>query len=357
MIIRGSHRYKSFLANKASRLAKRKVAFHKKRKYRLECKIKGIPYTYKLGRMYKKCIRRQIVTKDIPENFNALNNHDSVFGFVGELLDMHSNRKLKEINLNLENIKSIDSVAICLLLTVVTELANHGINVLGNSPKDKACEEFFVQSGFLSHVQSNTGHNFNISHSNLIIETGKNLTRNKDIAQAIRKSMKNLLGEERRYQPAYTVAMEICTNSVEHAYINRPKHWKLSINKQDDKLLFTMVDTGQGILKTIYRKFWKEVNDLLTSKDKHDILYRAFQRKYGSSTQEINRNKGFPCIMDKYEHGYIKNLKVISNSVYLDFNNLKDKKTLINPFDGVLFYWEIDIDCIQSFDKDNNNNI
>ena len=113
MIIRGSHRYKSFLANKASRLAKRKVAFHKKRKYRLECKIKGIPYTYKLGRMYKKCIRRQIVTKDIPENFNALNNHDSVFGFVGELLDMHSNRKLKEINLNLENIKSSCIFASC----------------------------------------------------------------------------------------------------------------------------------------------------------------------------------------------------------------------------------------------------
>ena len=47
--------------------------------------------------------------------------------------------------------------------------------------------------------------------------------------------------------------------------------------------------------------------------------------------------------------GLIKNLKVITNDVYLDFNNIKEKHKMNNPFSGVLFYWEVDNECIDNF--------
>ena len=95
--------------------------------------------------------------------------------------------------------------------------------------------------------------------------------------------------------------------------------------------------------------FLKEIKDTVTLKDNSDILYRAFLRKYGSSTQLVNRNKGLPCILDKFNSGLIKNLKVITNDVYLDFNNIKEKHKMNNPFSGVLFYWEVDNECIDNF--------
>lgn len=78
----------------------------------------------------------------MPSKFEVLTNQDEVFAFVAELLDMHSNRRLKEINLDLTDVQTIDSAAICLLLSVVCELSNYGIKVTGNYPKRTDCAKF-----------------------------------------------------------------------------------------------------------------------------------------------------------------------------------------------------------------------
>lgn len=347
-MIGGRTRYRKSLANRARHLMLRQIAFQKKHKQRLICKAQGIAFI-RYPCLYKKCIRDKHISKVMPSKFEVLTNQDEVFAFVAELLDMHSNRRLKEINLDLTDVQTIDSAAICLLLSVVCELSNYGIKVTGNYPKRTDCAKFFIESGFLNHMKDSHGKNFAIEVPNLIVEAGTNKTRNKDIAQAVRKASGFLLGSPQRYQPAYTVAMEICSNSVEHAYIERPKHWRLGICYVDDHVSFTMTDTGTGILKTLHRKFLKEIKDTVTLKDNSDILYRAFLRKYGSSTQLVNRNKGLPCILDKFNSGLIKNLKVITNDVYLDFNNIKEKHKMNNPFSGVLFYWEVDNECIDNF--------
>lgn len=83
----------------------------------------------------------------------------------------------------------------------------------------------------------------------------------------------------------------------------------------------------------------------------YDTPPSLFQRKYGSSTEEINRNRGLPCILDKFNNGYISKLKVITNNVYLDFENQTNNKILNKPFPGVLFSWVVNIDCINKFDN------
>lgn len=50
-------------------------------------------------------------------------------------------------------------------------------------------------------------------------------------------------------------------------------------------------------------------------------------------------------------NGYISKLKVITNNVYLDFENQTNNKILNKPFPGVLFSWVVNIDCINKFDN------
>lgn len=328
----------------------RQQVFKYKHKMRLVCKAQGRPFI-RQTRAYKNCIRNKIINKKIPANFEVLSNQDEIFQFVSELLDMHSNRKLKQINLDLTDVQTIDAAAICLLLSVVSELGNCGIKVAGNYPLKAECAKAFIESGFLNHMKNEHGHNIIINTPNQITEAGTDKTRNRNIAQAIRNSMEFLFGTPQRYQPAYTVAMEICSNSVEHAYGKRPKHWRLGIYNMGNRISFTMVDTGTGILNTLHRKFRHEISDILKLRNNSEILYRAFLRKYGSSTQLVNRNKGLPCIWDKFSSGLIKNLKVITNDVYLDFNSIKERKDMNYPFSGVLFYWEVDKECINNFIK------
>lgn len=330
----------------------RKLESDRRRKIRRKCKALGVPFIIMKGRAYKNCVRKQITTISVPQNFDLFKNYESIFNFVNSLVDLHSNRKLKQINLDMTDVCQIDSAAVCLLLSIISELTNHGIKVVGNYPKNKECAKIFMESGFLAYMKDETGHAISLDTPNLIVETGKAQTRNKEIAKAIKKSMFALTGVERRFQPAYTVAMEICSNSVEHAYGKRPKHWRLGAYKLDDRIAFTMSDTGVGILNTLFRKFRHEIVDILRLRDNSSILYRAFQRKYGSSTKLVNRNKGLPCILDKFENGYIKNLKVLTNDVYLDFNDKSASKLLKNTFSGVLFYWEVDMDCLKRFDDD-----
>ena len=143
---------------------RRQQAFKEKHKQRLVCKVQGRPFI-RQTRAYKNCVRDKIVDKKIPANFEVLNNQNEVFQFVYELLDMHSNRKLKHIKLDLTDVQTIDAAAICLLLSVVSELGNCGIKVSGNYPINIECAKVFIESGFLNHMKNEQGYNISIETS------------------------------------------------------------------------------------------------------------------------------------------------------------------------------------------------
>lgn len=352
-MIEGTYKYKLFLQNRARRLEKRELNFKKKKKQRNIKKSKGEIFIHRPERVYKGTTsRKKIANLRIPNKFALFENKDEVLSFISILFEYRHDTKIKEIQLDLEHIKQLDSAAICMLLSVINDLSNERIAVIGNYPKDDKCRKMFEESGFLDYMEDNLGHPIRNNHSNLIVETGKDVTKNKSIAVAVQKSMEFLFSKQRRFQPAYTVIMEICSNSVEHAYVRRKKHWRLGVHQNEyGSVTFTMADTGQGILKTLKKKFRRDIEKIFTGKDDCDILYRAFERKYGSNTEEVNRNKGLPCILDKFQEKYIKNLKIITNNVYIDFNKESNSELLNNSFSGVLFSWEVDCECVTNFDE------
>jgi hypothetical protein len=304
----------------------------------------------------KTNFKREIVLT--PEaDFTVDTNIDGVISFLRNLKKCKKRKHLLNIiKLDLEQITKIDIVSICMLLSVVEELSFYRIEVSGNIPKNKVCEEMFIDSGFLAHMKSLTGNTFQIPQNrNLIIKSGKDQTHNEEIGECIKNAMEFLTGKKRHYQPVYSIIMEINGNSVEHAY-ERNKHWLLGINfdKFEKKVIFTFADNGFGILKTLNRKFGRRFFEAASLKDNGDILNNAFQKKYGSRHDEqINRNKGLPLLKKIQNQGKIKNLKVITNNVLLQLQN--ESYILLNKeFSGTYYYWEMDLECVDKDGRKNN---
>lgn len=59
--------------------------------------------------------------------------------------------------------------------------------------------------------------------------------------------------------------LEICANSVEHGNVFvQDKNWLVSISFSDNYAKFVLMDTGEGILKTLKRKTRELFADLLS---------------------------------------------------------------------------------------------
>jgi disulfide oxidoreductase YuzD len=105
-----------------------------------------------------------------------------------------------------------------------------------------------------------------------------------------------------------------------------------------------MTDIGHGILETLRKKATQIVSDIL--KSDIEILDRAFDKKYVSVTNDINRNKGLPKIKKIVINNYVNNLIVITNNVLLNFSSESNSKILNKKFNGTFYYWELNKNCI-----------
>lgn len=67
------------------------------------------------------------------------------------------------------------------------------------------------------------------------------------------------------------------------------------VKYKEDCVVFTVTDVSKGILESLYRRLSRRFFEAFTSND--EIFKGAFDKKYGSTTKEDNRNKGLPQSM------------------------------------------------------------
>ena len=258
------------------------------------------------------------------------------------------------VSIDLSEITYIDFSTICVLKAAIQELLNKNIHTRGNFPKDKICKKIIEESGMLNLMTDMHGKEYKISESSelLFIQTGKRkLTRedNMRISTTIKKAIKHLTGIENHCSRLRNILLEICGNSIEWGgTIN--KGWLLGVKYNNDEVIFTITDVGNGILHTLNRKFRHQFLEFFQNSNDVDILYNAFTRKYGSSSEEVNRNKGLPSIKKGADDGLLLNLKVITNNVSLHFNNPKNSFQLNRneDFQGTLYRWSISVESLQT---------
>lgn len=290
------------------------------------------------------------ITISAKPDFSLLQFSENVLSFVNDIEEVTSKNKYKIVNLDMTQVTNIDIGSISILLSKINKLTQKNIQTICNLPKDNNCRNMFFESGFSDHMRDLQGRKivYSRTNNNLMVNRGFDKTSNEKLGLAIRNSVKHLTGTEDSFRPLYSIAQEMCANSIEHANEHN-KNWLFSVwYKDENNVCFSMTDIGSGILGTLKRKFSQVIRELLLT-DNKEILSRAYEKAYISVTKDINRNKGLPKIKNISDEKYIKNLIVITNNVFLDFSNDTNSKVLNRKFNGTFYYWELNKNCIEKW--------
>lgn len=309
----------------------------------------------------KKLSSIKIVNFKVPSNFSFLLNKEEFLTFINKLKDYeYKNSKLYQIHIDLNNVTYLDQLSITILLSVLDDLIKGNVKFVGNVPLNIYANKLLDNSGFFEHVKDlETGQYSKISRSkNFILKIGENSIDSKMLGDLIKDCVYKISGEESHFRKLYTILMEIIPNTIEHAYSKRnnvKKSWFLGIEYvvKDNKVLFTFVDNGFGILNTIYKLPEQRTQELIQLTSEPLILEGVFNKEYNSRLKDENRNKGLPIVKSIFNEGFIKNLKVFSNKAGISFKESEYIK-LKNEFKGTLFYFEIDIECINKNNEERN---
>lgn len=295
---------------------------------------------------------------DVPRDFRLIDNRETCLEFFRLLrndnaISIYRNRRF--VRITLKDVQQMDYAAISVLTAISDELKSNGITIAGDFPRDEDCKQFILESGFLNHMYDENNRPFPKSEKSEMIFFEKGCGTlseddNRKISNIVKNVVGHLTGVPKHNQSIKTILLEICGNSIEWSG-TKNKQWLLGVKYDNNKVTFTVVDVGKGILETLYRKFGRRAKDFLTLKTEADVLLGAFDKKYGSTTQQVNRNKGLPSVKANYQDGKIKNLIVLTNNVILHFANQEKTKTFANKsprFKGTFYQWEMDSNCINN---------
>lgn len=315
--------------------------------YSMSIGLLGMPYpkeTYSDNIDIEKKDSHATIT--LPKIFSTEIDVASVVQFFQPFSTL-KHRRIKHVMFDMSSIIAIDICAIVMLLTKITQLTKNGIRCVGNEPLNDDCKKVFRDSGFLQHMCNITGNKFDRNNEyNLIVKRGETETESELTGKTIKKAVCHLTGSERHYTPVQSIVQEMAGNAIEHAY-SQNQHWLFCVNYTGNEICFILSDAGKGILSTINRKHKKIIETLQLLDDKQ-ILFRAFEKKYGSVTNEVNRNKGLPLIKRISDEKRIFDLKVITNNVSLHFDDFHKSTLMSNKYSGTIYTWKINKELLEN---------
>lgn len=296
--------------------------------------------------------RRVKLESNLPSVFSFNDDKESVLLFLNETFSVYKNQKhrLKEKSFffNLNTVESIDITAICLFLSLLNKLSANGVSSRGNYPKNEPAKLTIINSGFADIMQSGIKRSKTQKYNNQLYIVGTNRVNNQKIGKSVKESVGFLTGEEQHFQPVYTMLIEICSNSVEHANKReQDKNWVISVSYEEEKVNFIVVDTGEGILRTIHRKVPDLFIDTLFRED-GKVLEDILNKEYQSRTKEVNRHKGLPKIKECFDAGFVSDMRILTNNVLYDMTTNTFQK-VDNEYFGVLYAWSLTKDNIKKW--------
>lgn len=325
---------KKLLDYRSKKLLYRKSHPRKKRKYEFNIHFQTLQ------------AKNEYTTNDIwaPSSLTLkYENCVEVIRFINRI--KKAGNKGSTIDLHLEDVDEIGEGAISMLLSVISELETRGVYFYGHKPKKEIPKNILERSGFFAHMQGQVSSK-NKNSKNKILKTGNIDTHQKEIVPEIHNAMETVWGEQARCPIIYGGMGEMLRNTCDHAFRKkRQTKWHIGISHFEDENMvkFSFVDNGSGIISTYKEKGL--LNNLMKYfSNKAEILEEAFKDGITSRTGLKWRGKGLPTIFEMYTDDVIKNLVVITNDVYLDFDRSLIK-TLPLEFKGTYYFWVVNSSC------------
>lgn len=285
-----------------------------------------------------------------PKIFNLqYENVNEVLKFIAQL-KIIGRDEVHDIFIDLADVNEFGEGAIAMLLTVIKEIRDFAPRkpIRGNQPKSETASDVLEKSGFFKHVAGHTISEKNQSEKNTMVTYGNANKAPSFLPKIIHQAMDTVWGRPGRNPLLYNVAFEMIRNSCDHAFKkDNMIKWYLASTFLDDQNLvkFSFVDNGKGILKTLNEGRLKNALNLFTGNV--DILITAFKNGIKSRTGLSWRGKGLPDIFENYEENFIRNLIVITNDVFIDFDR-KIQHKLDTPFAGTYYFWIVDQHCVEA---------
>ncbi len=342
----------------AQKKKRKRNAKMRKRKLLIPALTVGAPrfFRRKMMKAFIKNSKKIKLAKSLPASFSFSEDKESVLRFLNEAFGYYKKlrNKIQEkrYNYDLSAVEKIDITAICLFLSLINKIYANGIGSRGNYPTNDNARKILIESGFADIMQSAFKSLRTKKYKNQLYIVGSKRVDNKKIGQSVREAVGFLTGVEKHFQPIYTMLIEICSNSVEHANKkDKDKNWVVSVSYEPNRVNFIVVDTGEGIMRTIKKK----LPELFVDKFRSDgaILEDLLNKGYQSRTKEINRHKGLPKIKENFDAGYVDNMKILTNKVWYDMASKTFEKTE-NEYFGVLYSWSFTKENYQIWESKKN---
>lgn len=295
--------------------------------------------------------KRQRIKISAPESFSIIDNSEETLEFFSQMLK--NKDKSIEIFVDISKIRNLTIEALMYLLAIIYNLKGvHSFSVSGNIPQNIYIKKKFEQSGFLLYVHSNYLSYSGLSKTSDSVQIQSGKKTDVSFAAQLTDFISRHSGIDRKYlRFFYIMIIELMSNTSKHAYEEQNESlfqplWYCYADYLDreEKICLSFLDLGLGIPVTVRRKWYER----LLPKTDCEYIVSALNGENRSETGMPNRGKGLPQIAEYCHSGYIHAMRIISESA--DVGVLKDtmvQRRISLPFNGTLFYWELDINSLK----------
>jgi len=286
---------------------------------------------------------------NLPNRFSIYDNFEEVtrnFNQIKKTINSPSFNK-KHIHFNMSSSELVRVDALMYLLTFIKNIRhmNEKIKMVGgNFPLNLECKEVVRESGFLNYLNSMTKSTY--SEENIQIMAGKDVDT--DIFRKILHfTHKKLNCSRLDTKDLYTLFGEIIGNANEHAYDNDSfngwNKYLIFANYIENKVRFVILDTGEGIIKTMKKKFHEKLFP-----DDRALLKSALKGEFRTATELKYRGNGLPTIRGMCAKGIVKNFSLITNSVvyrtsYANGKLSEKYESYMGMLEGTLYYFDFSL--------------
>lgn len=283
---------------------------------------------------------------DIPEIFSFKNNPEETIVFLNKLIKRIEKKILRQkFFINAYKVKEVTTEALIYIIAVIYNIkANRPLqySFRGNLPLARKPKEVFEKSGYLNFFRIRR-----LMMPDCVeyvqIKSGKDVDTN--MAAEICDFVNNKLGTDNSFTKIlYSTLIELMSNTAKHAYNEHNKMarcWYIYAICDDDKVSISFVDTGDGIPKTVKRKFLEKVSLAVTDSD---LIYSAFTEKGRSETGLPNRGRGLPQINKYVGEQKLKDFFIVSGAGGCRYNKASgflEKSNYCEAIFGTIFQFSI----------------
>jgi hypothetical protein len=281
-----------------------------------------------------------------PKTFSLISNPIETAGFLTKLATWIP---LSKVFIESKEVEIITPDTALALLATIKKFPKRAVQ--GSVPLAETPRRILKQSGFFEHVR----HRVDMGETKPGVFTRYNskLVDGELAQRLIVRGTEVAFGEPSQSEAAYCVLLEGMQNTVDHAHYSaddnpdedeseRERWWAAVYPDEERKrVCFAMLDTGVGILRSAKLKTLRELGLVLNSASDVGVIRDMFAGTLQSRTGLDNRGKGLPAIKALSDAGEIKDLTLVSNTVWARVcdNNYVSMEA---SFGGTLLYWEIE---------------